>query len=1219
MPSRKASIVLLSMLLAAFMFTSASAKVSGDKDVWKSREYYQKITYSKLAGAENPIDYATPTSESSRSLGFDEVKSESPGLTIGYTTYDIQSNCRMNRQVEWRSNQTLHFVWMKQLDILDPGARGTGYEVWDADLGEMLFQGVGGGCDIHTRSTENRSGYVSLDVDTEGKAVIGNHHSDGAGWATTIWYDYEPIACFFSPYKTRVPDSTMQYGISQSDIGYGDWRFLWPSIEYQVFEGDTVTHAFSQQSENKDPESSCIHYFRRVGSDTLGAWDYPPVIVDTTPVISQTVVASRNSAKVVLIWQAPPGQYPGDPESLARDELDPGLGVNQRFNDIYYMVSHNMGASWDPKINMTAYDSTVGGWLGQGDMSVLIDTDDYLHVLWNAREVIPYEVGLGDYAHFWGSRLLHWDELNGAVRTVKDANWELPDSGCTGGAWNEMSICKPMLSECDGKFYAVFVQFNDIFGGIDNDCAQAMYTGGLSWDGAANGELYISVSDNGGYNWDIARNLTNTYTSHCDSVGEMVCENDQYPSMPRFGMETTTGDFTSAIVVDPSGGSYTGNYYLDVFYVNDKFPGGAVQEGAWTTNPLKWFRVPCVDPIPNPVLSISPSSIEQPTWTKPGIQLDTSITLENIGNAVLHISTIQTVELTGETGWLGVGNSGPMTISHLDPNSVDLDVYLNMGGVVNTVPHVYNGYIIVTSDAVGGSVDSVFVELIVVDSLQFPETAVVNTSCLSLMYTNTGNMGHNGGATGNGGANMNYFDDCDTTGNLAGMDDMATVYLYDGSPFLAWIDGIDTIFNYAMYDADWLSSEGFRPIESPVYDPSGSTDYEYGYSGVYLCKDSSIAMTSEYFAPKDPAACDFIILRQKFYNNSNETASQVFVGDIIDWDIPSDSGSENGSAYDTALKTMYMYGGEYSSDSIHNDDCVKADKRVGGFSYYGGFKLPYTGSTDSIPNPKAMWTELNAEYVYPTNGLVGGQLYPLMVNNNGYSTWESTQPTMEDSLYQDLHMVAVFGQYNIGVNDTLVFVKIVASEYNGGTNSFEDNITAARAWIAARPAIFQWPTILTGRCCYGDPTAPDCADNTYTECLALGGSWDPSKNCNDDPCPLPIGRCCYDNPSSPTCDDLTFSACDGLGGDWDMTKSCANDPCPSGCCETPGDSNDNGAVNILDVTFTISYLYKGGSTPPCRDQADANGNNAINILDVTYTISYLYKGGPGPVCGTTGS
>ncbi|MBN2226676.1 MAG: hypothetical protein JW763_04875 [candidate division Zixibacteria bacterium] len=41
-----------------------------------------------------------------------------------------------------------------------------------------------------------------------------------------------------------------------------------------------------------------------------------------------------------------------------------------------------------------------------------------------------------------------------------------------------------------------------------------------------------------------------------------------------------------------------------------------------------------------------------------------------------------------------------------------------------------------------------------------------------------------------------------------------------------------------------------------------------------------------------------------------------------------------------------------------------------------------------------------------------------------------------------------------------------------------------------------------GRCCYGDPLAPDCDDVNETDCLALGGTWDPNKNCTDNPCPI---------------------------------------------------------------------------------------------------------------------
>lgn len=62
-----------------------------------------------------------------------------------------------------------------------------------------------------------------------------------------------------------------------------------------------------------------------------------------------------------------------------------------------------------------------------------------------------------------------------------------------------------------------------------------------------------------------------------------------------------------------------------------------------------------------------------------------------------------------------------------------------------------------------------------------------------------------------------------------------------------------------------------------------------------------------------------------------------------------------------------------------------------------------------------------------------------------------------------------------------------------------------------------------------------------------------------------------------------------------------------------GDVNGNGAVNILDVTYGINFLYKGGPAPNPMDALDANGNGDYNLLDLTYLINYLYKGGPAPV------
>ncbi len=63
-----------------------------------------------------------------------------------------------------------------------------------------------------------------------------------------------------------------------------------------------------------------------------------------------------------------------------------------------------------------------------------------------------------------------------------------------------------------------------------------------------------------------------------------------------------------------------------------------------------------------------------------------------------------------------------------------------------------------------------------------------------------------------------------------------------------------------------------------------------------------------------------------------------------------------------------------------------------------------------------------------------------------------------------------------------------------------------------------------------------------------------------------------------------------------------------------GDANGNWAVNILDVSFIINYLYKHAQAPNPLESADINHSGGINILDVSYLINYLYKHGPALNC-----
>lgn len=63
-----------------------------------------------------------------------------------------------------------------------------------------------------------------------------------------------------------------------------------------------------------------------------------------------------------------------------------------------------------------------------------------------------------------------------------------------------------------------------------------------------------------------------------------------------------------------------------------------------------------------------------------------------------------------------------------------------------------------------------------------------------------------------------------------------------------------------------------------------------------------------------------------------------------------------------------------------------------------------------------------------------------------------------------------------------------------------------------------------------------------------------------------------------------------------------------------GDANGDGAINLGDVVYLISYLYRGGPAPYPLAAGDATCNGLVNLGDVVFLINYLFKSGPPPSC-----
>jgi uncharacterized protein (TIGR02145 family) len=64
-----------------------------------------------------------------------------------------------------------------------------------------------------------------------------------------------------------------------------------------------------------------------------------------------------------------------------------------------------------------------------------------------------------------------------------------------------------------------------------------------------------------------------------------------------------------------------------------------------------------------------------------------------------------------------------------------------------------------------------------------------------------------------------------------------------------------------------------------------------------------------------------------------------------------------------------------------------------------------------------------------------------------------------------------------------------------------------------------------------------------------------------------------------------------------------------------GDLNGDGKINLLDISYIIFALYRGGPQPNPRERGDVNNDSKFNLLDVSYIINFLYRQGSAPNCG----
>ena len=67
-----------------------------------------------------------------------------------------------------------------------------------------------------------------------------------------------------------------------------------------------------------------------------------------------------------------------------------------------------------------------------------------------------------------------------------------------------------------------------------------------------------------------------------------------------------------------------------------------------------------------------------------------------------------------------------------------------------------------------------------------------------------------------------------------------------------------------------------------------------------------------------------------------------------------------------------------------------------------------------------------------------------------------------------------------------------------------------------------------------------------------------------------------------------------------------------------GDLNEDGVIDQADIDFLNFYMTGFGPASQPLELADVNGDSEIDILDVEYLTNYVNNGGPAPIPIPTG-
>jgi hypothetical protein len=581
MRRKEVHVLLISAILMVVLGSSSLATVTWlDPQLEIARPLIGPNT--TLPPATSSVPYVEPA-EPAKSLG--------QTFALGTTWYDYQHNGTCEKMVALSPKGGVHFCWMNgyQAQALD---RHIFYNYYNPTIGDLSWPGSGFG----PLDQGERAGYATCSVFSEAHGTMGGqavaaYHGRAtavADWLTEVSFDFMEGSGAFQAFTI-------------DNLAPPIDPLIWPHV---TVDNQDFIHVVSCESED-----AVVYQVIAYARSEDGGYSYTTFeAIDTIATIPQCVAASPVSNKVGITYTKSAFDL------LSLGPYD-GLLVSQMNNDIVLIESED-GTTWDfsNKQNITSLiepdssrypDTTYANgdtMRAYCDVSLLYDMNDDAHVAFTTRGFWfdaslyspPPNTASDSFAVVGitldASVIWHWSEAYDTITVVADG-WYVPGdtAGNAGsGAWRS-TVDRPSLGldPNTGNIYCVYVR-----------CPQGDTSGGpIPGHGWSNGEIYCSVSTDGGLNWSEGTNLTNTPSEDC-TMGN--CFDEDYPSL-------------AAVVNDT----------LHVIYIEDKDAGGVVQtapqEGAWTENPVKYLKVPASEVattplLPNYAFHVSPSGtgVEEP-------------------------------------------------------------------------------------------------------------------------------------------------------------------------------------------------------------------------------------------------------------------------------------------------------------------------------------------------------------------------------------------------------------------------------------------------------------------------------------------------------------------------------------------------------------------------------------------------------------------------------